>query len=238
MSNDVDDLAKRTAALEQRTTATEFSKADKKEIDDIKKDLSPLQQRTSAIEFSKTDKKDFDELKTRPDRLESKFSIAVGVAIALGVSGAAIGGLMANAYNRINKIKDDTSKLDSTVSGLNPKVDALNGKVDTLNNTVDTLEAKVIRDVTEVGKAKVLEIYNAANQAIARLTIVQHQFCIGESAQRCAPLPQHDCGSNPDAIASALCAGLQHNPPTQYSSVPGGHCGYGSFEVTCFGVKS
>lgn len=211
MADDIDDLAKRVAAVESRATSLDLGKPDKKELSDIDK-------RTTA--------------------LETRFAIAVAVAVALGLGGAGIGGLLVKAYDQIDSLKGQIASLNTQTATLKTGVDELEPKIDALKQSFDNAKTSIINEIAEAGKKKILEIYSSATDIVGRIKIEQHQFCTGEYDGPCQPLPRYDSRDwSPEKVAQTICPNMRHSTPHEYKSQPGGCCGYSWYEVTCFAVQ-
>ncbi|WP_298367479.1 hypothetical protein [uncultured Bradyrhizobium sp.] len=217
MNDSIDEVRSRTSTLEQRTTA--------------------LEQRVSGFEYSKADKQDvdgkaddqqFEKLKDRTTSLETKFGIAVAIAIVLGLGGAGIGGLLVSAQNKIQELGSSTTTIRKDLDGIEPKI--------------ATAEQAAISKVSEAGVSAADRIKENANSIesrvtqdlMSRLRVVTHQICTGEYDGPCPPFPRYDPrGLDLNAVAQKLCGDKVRFSIAKFRHAEGNCCGYDWYNVTC-----
>jgi uncharacterized protein HemX len=157
----LDELKTRLSLIEQRNEFLDNIKATKSDLTDLK--------------AAKADRSALDDLDKRTGGLESKFAIAVAIAIVFGLGGAGIGGLLLRAQNSIQDLSKQSQDLEARFKSMLP--------------TIDAAKNKAVSEVDDAGKT----IQSAIEKNIAeRLKIETHQFCTGEYDGPCAPVPRYD----------------------------------------------
>jgi hypothetical protein len=208
MSDDKIEFNSRASALEQRAQS--------------------LEQRTSALEYTKAAKTDVDAVEKRAGSLESKFGIAIAVAVVLGLGGAGIGGLLLQAQNKIVDLTDATGKLQKQVDGIGPQVSKAEEQA---ISHVGDAEKKAEEQIKVNSDAIVTTV---TKDLMGRLKVSTHQFCTGEYDGPCPPLPRYDPrGLDINGLAQKMCGASAKFTLEKYREQSGNCCGYAWYNVTC-----